>query len=84
MLNDIFKENIKIDENFIYINDKSEAKNQQQTNEAFSEKWTEYEKTSEKEKLYDFQKEWYLKLYGFDTEKDLEAVRKIMSYKVET
>ena len=78
MIEKIFKEKIKIDENFIYINDKSEAINQQQTNEVFSEKWTQYEKTNEKEKLYTFQKAWYLKLYGFESE---SALAKFLSTK---
>lgn len=72
MMNDIFKEEIIIDKNFIEIKRSSEAINQQHTNEAFSEKWTEYEKTSEKEKAYAFQKKWYLKLYGFESEDDLK------------
>lgn len=71
MIEKIFKEKISIENNFINIKSHSEAKSQQQTNEAFSEKWTEYEKTDDKEKLYDFQKKWYLQLYGFDSEVDL-------------
>lgn len=44
---------------------------QQQTNEVFSEKWGKYGDSSEKERLYDFQRAWYLKLYGFATEQAL-------------
>lgn len=53
----------------------SEFANQAQTNQAFSLKWTEYsqEEISEQEKLFTFQREWYLKLYGFDSEADLAA-----------
>lgn len=71
MMNDIFKEEIIIDKNFIDVKSKSEAINQQHTNEAFSEKWTEYENTKEKEKFYNMQREWYLKLYGFESEDEL-------------
>lgn len=71
MIEDIFKDEISIDNNFVHIKSSSEAKNQQHTNEAFSEKWTEYENTNEKEKFYDMQKEWYLKLYGFENENEL-------------
>lgn len=71
MIHKIFKEKIEISSNFIHIKSNSEAQNQKQTNDVFSEKWTEYEKTNEKEKLYNFQKEWYLKLYGFKNENDL-------------
>lgn len=42
--------------------------NQQQTNEAFSDKWERYESSDEKERLYEFQRQWYLKLYGFADE----------------
>lgn len=71
MINDIFKEEIIIHKNFIDVKSKSEAINQQHTNEAFSEKWTEYENTKEKEKFYNMQREWYLKLYGFESEDEL-------------
>ena len=71
VISEIFKEKIDIDSNFIHIKSSSEAKNQQHTNEAFSEKWSEYENTNEKDKFYDMQKEWYLKLYGFESEVDL-------------
>ncbi len=71
MIKNIFNKKVDVSDNFIYITDNHHAENQQQTNGAFSEKWTEYEKTTEKEKAYDFQKRWYLDLYGFDSEKDL-------------
>lgn len=49
----------------------SEASNQQQTNEVFSEKWRKYESSDEKERLYQFQRDWYLELYGFSDEQAL-------------
>ena len=42
--------------------------NQQQTNEVFTDKWGRYESSDEKERLYEFQRQWYLKLYGFADE----------------
>ncbi len=75
MLSDVFKEKITINKNFIEVKSSAEDNNQQHTNEAFSEKWTEYEKTNEKEKLYNFQKEWYLKLYGFESEDELAKLK---------
>jgi ubiquinone/menaquinone biosynthesis C-methylase UbiE len=45
--------------------------NQQQTNEVFSDKWGRYEGSEEKERLYEFQRQWYLKLYGFADESAL-------------
>ena len=47
--------------------------NQQQTNEVFSEKWSKYADTSELETFYQFQRDWYLKLYGFADETQLAA-----------
>jgi SAM-dependent methyltransferase len=44
---------------------------QQQTNDVFSEKWGKYDSSEEKERLYEFQRAWYLKLYGFGTEQGL-------------
>jgi SAM-dependent methyltransferase len=41
---------------------------QQQTNDAFSEKWDRYARSDEQQRLYDFQRSWYLKLYGFGSE----------------
>jgi ubiquinone/menaquinone biosynthesis C-methylase UbiE len=67
----LFKEQIEIEKNLIYLHHISEHTNQQHTNDSFSEKWTEYENTNEKEKFYDMQKKWYLNLYGFKSEVDL-------------
>jgi len=71
ILNNIFKEKISLDKNFIELKNSSEKRNQQHTNEAFTEKWIKYEKTNYKKKFYDMQKKWYLKLYGFNDEKKL-------------
>jgi SAM-dependent methyltransferase len=61
--------------NNVYILNEGEAgfKNQQQTNEAFTNKWDVYSKGDMKgqERLFDFQKKWYLTLYGFSSEDDL-------------
>lgn len=48
--------------------------NQYHTNNAFSEKWTTYaeEDILEKQKLFEFQKKWFLKLYGFEDENNLK------------
>ena len=53
------------------LNKSSHHLNQQHTNEAFTEKWTRYEQSDEKERLYEFQRDWYLKLYGFGSEEGL-------------
>jgi ubiquinone/menaquinone biosynthesis C-methylase UbiE len=70
----IFRYEVEIIGNLIILDDKSKFENQQQTKEAFSEKWiTWYQKVDDKEKerLYDLQKKWYLKLYGFENEEQL-------------
>ena len=52
--------------------DSVKLKNQTQTQDSFSEKWTEFEKGKQKEEVYSFQKEWFLQLYGFDSEEDFK------------
>ncbi len=65
----IFKKDIEIVDNFIYLCNSSKHENQQHTNDVFSEKWSKYEESEDKIKLYDMQKKWYLQLYGFESEK---------------
>lgn len=59
----------------VYLLDEGNSvhENQLQTNEAFSNKWGAYSKedTAEQERLFDFQRRWYLKLYGFGSETEL-------------
>jgi SAM-dependent methyltransferase len=71
-LKSIFSNDVTIDENFIYLNDKSIESNQQHTTEAFSEKWTKYSAEDYIKSFEDFQRRWYLKLYGFETENNLK------------
>ncbi|MCX5829555.1 MAG: class I SAM-dependent methyltransferase [Deltaproteobacteria bacterium] len=59
--------------NFISLNEEATDADQAQTNEAFSDKWTAYEKSNEKERCYEFQKHWYLSLYGFSSEETLST-----------
>lgn len=47
--------------------------NQAQTNAAFSEKWTSFARSAEKERLFEAARAWYLELYGFGTETSLAA-----------
>ena len=51
----------------------SNHSNQAQTNKAFSRKWEDFkqEELREQEKAFEFQKSWYLKLYGFQSEEQL-------------
>ena len=64
----------QIENGFFFIqNQKHIEDSQAQTNDVFSEKWTSYseEEISEQEKLFNFQRKWFLKLYGFQNEKNL-------------
>jgi ubiquinone/menaquinone biosynthesis C-methylase UbiE len=72
LLNSILISPIYVDSNFAVSKSSSAFKNQSQTNDAFSEKWEKYDSITDREKLYQFQKDWYLKLYGFDNEKSLQ------------
>lgn len=76
----IFNKDIELNNNMIHLLTESQYENQQQTNDCFSEKWSEVEKFSEKEKLYDMQKHWYLELYGFENEESLSKFLKTKKY----
>lgn len=64
---------LNIQGNFAALTHESGHENQQQTNEVFTEKWDKYASTDELETFYQFQREWYLKLYGFRDEDALKA-----------
>lgn len=69
-VNDILSYPVVFDANFAVVGKVSDHKNQQQTNDVFTEKWSKYNDNVEqaKESLYAFQRNWYLKLYGFESE----------------
>ena len=79
-LREAFERPLSISGNFAVRDDVSAHANQQQTNEVFSDKWGKYDQSAEKEKLYEFQRNWYLRLYGFETEQAL--ARHLSSCKV--
>ena len=66
-----FAVTLDVVDNFATLAGASGDVNQQQTNEVFSEKWERYQHSAEKEGLYEFQRQWYLKLYGFGSEEAL-------------
>lgn len=80
MLKNIFKFDIRINDKFISLHSISQDENQQQTNDACSEKWSKYKNTNKKNKFYNMQKEWYLKLYGFESEDDSSNFLKTKQY----
>jgi SAM-dependent methyltransferase len=65
---EVFQGGVALRENFAVRADSVDDARQDQTNAAFSEKWTKYENSDEKDKLFDFQRNWYLTLYGFESE----------------
>lgn len=65
----------KINENLYEIFNKIDN-NQKKTNQAFSLKWKKFISESKKkhfEKNLKFQKKWFLKLYGFDSQTNLKS-----------
>jgi len=71
MINQIFKKEINLEKNFILRKKDSSFLNQRQTNEAFSEKWRNVNNQNNLENYFEFQYDWYLKLYGFSNENEL-------------
>ena len=65
-----------VDSNLFISTSDSEHENQQHTNEAFGAKWQFVENIEEKQKIFEFQKEWYLELYGFEDEAALATFLK--------
>jgi SAM-dependent methyltransferase len=85
-LESVFKNKIIVEGNRIrpYTDGEIEAVNQAQTEKIFSDKWTEVEQYDNVEKLYEFQFEWFLKLYGFDSEQDLKNYLSGKKYIIDT
>jgi len=70
VLQSLFEQSISLKGNIIFIdaiNDLLVA-NQKQTKDIFSDKWTEVEEMDDVQELYSFQRDWFLKLYGFGDE----------------
>jgi SAM-dependent methyltransferase len=76
IIKSVFKEPVEINENIITLSQGVESieTNQQQTEDIFSDKWSEASKYESIEKLYTFQFDWFLKLYGFETEENLKKI----------
>jgi ubiquinone/menaquinone biosynthesis C-methylase UbiE len=86
LIEQILNQSYTLDGNFIVLCDSNAAvaSNQQQTKEIFSEKWKEVDKLDEVEKLYEFQFDWFLKLYGFTSEEDLAKFLKTKKVIIDT
>ena len=76
MLKNIFKDEVRINENYLSLDNYSTnitEINQSQTKEVFSEKWEIFEVGKSKEKVYKFQRDWFLSLYGFSSEENFKT-----------
>lgn len=72
----LFDCELNIEGNLITLQSLSDDKNQQQTNEAFSYKWNRRRGIKDIEKANQFQRNWYLDLYGFENESNLASFLK--------
>lgn len=72
--NNLFNSYITFDENFISIINSNSLHdlNQSQTKDIFSEKWTQVAEYEDVNIFYDFQRDWFLQLYGFGDEESLK------------
>jgi ubiquinone/menaquinone biosynthesis C-methylase UbiE len=73
LLEGLFSGTINLEENLITFSNQNQVKenNQKQTKDIFSDKWVEADEYKNIDKMYQFQCEWFLKLYGFETEEKL-------------
>ena len=73
MLKNFINFEFKINGNLI-VNEKLKInfKNQEQIKNVYSEKWEEFDKVEQKDHVFNFQREWFLKLYGFSDVEDLK------------
>lgn len=60
-----FTTKMQLRDNVFVHNNWSDHIRQQQTNEAFSEKWQRFSQVENTARAHQFQQEWYLTLYGF-------------------
>ena len=70
----LFEKNLQIQEDVYISEDKSSKENQLQTNSIFTDKWSKLndEELKKQNRVFNHQKKWYLDLYGFASEKELQ------------
>ncbi|MEW6506957.1 MAG: class I SAM-dependent methyltransferase [Bacteroidota bacterium] len=73
MLASLFENPIELKGNLLIFEENSNYKSQNQTNSIFSEKWLKKETSKTLKGIEEFQKTWYIKLYGFSDENDLAS-----------
>jgi len=86
MIESLFENKVQVKENRIlpYSENGIDALNQAQTEKIFSDKWTEVEQYKNVEKLYEFQFDWFLKLYGFGSEEELKNYLSTKKFIIDT
>ncbi len=86
LLKNIMSKSFTLHGNFIQFSNESKnvENNQQQTSDIFSDKWKEVEQLKEVGKLYEFQFDWFLKLYGFKSEQELANFLKTKKVIIDT
>lgn len=67
-----FSQEVELINNLIVLKENSEFENQKYTNKIFSNKWLIIDEQKGISRIENFQKRWYLDLYGFKDEKDLQ------------
>jgi ubiquinone/menaquinone biosynthesis C-methylase UbiE len=74
VLENLFSQEIDLKENVAAFKKNGQAveNNQEQTKDIFSDKWGEVDEYKDIDKMYAFQCDWFLKLYGFETEENLK------------
>lgn len=84
-IKNLFTKPLTIENNRIFLEgDLSVAENQAQTEDIFSDKWIEVEQYKNVDKLYEFQFEWFLNLYGFESEQKLAEYLRTKSFIIDT
>lgn len=72
----IFEQPVEVKGNLIVLPQTKASSNEQQTNKSFTNKWAAFEKENNTAAVEQMQKEWYLKLYGFNSEEELSIFLK--------
>jgi SAM-dependent methyltransferase len=75
-LDKLFTSKIIIQDNIILFKDQQVHLSKNQTNEIFTEKWLKNDIKTTLDGIQKFQLDWYLKLYGFETEEKLKKFLK--------
>lgn len=85
LIKTLFDIHVSVKDNIIEASvTSSYADNQSQTQDIFTDKWTEADKYDTIEKLYKFQFEWFLSLYGFASENEFADYLKNKSIIIDT